>query len=235
MEGWGLQPLVPVYTVLMTGFSFSAWSLRKNSSREEIYNNGETTGRGGSLMAFTRIVPEIGTRGKDVTLWGVFLVLSLLLFAGCTLSVRVRIGETVSVCVGRGIELEGGDFSLFFRDVLEDSRCPQGVECFWEGRVVALFDVQGNATGVELVESRLPKTLPFGSYCVVFLGVFPPRTSLTPPAKDEYRVVLRIEKCTLESPGLEVPGTPSGLPANLSSKGTFSSPQIFPKNFFLPP
>lgn len=151
-------------------------------------------------MAFTRIVPEIGTQGKDVTLWGVLLVLSLLLFVGCTLSVRVRVGETVSVCLGKGVELEGGNFSLFFRDVLEDSRCPQGVECFWEGRVVALFDVQENATEIELVESKLPKILPFGSYCVVFLGVFPPRTSLTPPAKDEYRVVLRIEEYALGNP-----------------------------------
>jgi len=185
-------------------------------------------------MAFTRIVSEIGPRGKGVTLWGVLLVLSLLLFVGCTLSVRVRVGETASVRLGKGIELEGGDFSLFFRDVLEDSRCPQGVECFWEGRVVALFDVQGNATEVELVESRLPKALPFGSYCVVFLGVFPPRTSLTLPAKDEYRVVLRIEQCTLESPGLKVPGIPSGLLANLSSKAPFLYTN-FPKNFFLPP
>jgi len=45
-------------------------------------------------MAFTRIVPEIGPRGRGVTLWGVLLVLSLLLFVGCTLSVRVRVGET---------------------------------------------------------------------------------------------------------------------------------------------
>ncbi|WP_438315963.1 hypothetical protein ACP6EK_09880 [Candidatus Caldatribacterium sp. SIUC1] len=151
-------------------------------------------------MAFTRVVPEIGTQGKDVALWGVLLVLFLLLFVGCTLSVRVRVGETVSVCVGKGIDLEGGDFSLFFRDVLEDSRCPQGVECFWEGRVVALFDVQGNATGVELVESKLPKMLPSGPYCVVFLGVLPPRTSSTPPTKDAYRVILRIEECALGNP-----------------------------------
>ena len=54
------------------------------------------------------------------------------------IGVRVALGETVEI----------GDVSVKFTEVLEDSRCPEGVTCVWAGRVRVLVDIseEGKAT-----------------------------------------------------------------------------------------
>jgi hypothetical protein len=74
----------------------------------------------------------------------------LLLGSGCedhVVSPGVPQGRNVIVIEGADAILATGD-RIHFDRVETDSRCPQGVECFWEGEAQALFSlhVQGATT-----------------------------------------------------------------------------------------
>jgi hypothetical protein len=62
---------------------------------------------------------------------------AVLLFLQCsdkpTEPAQVKLGESFTLTAGKTVEIEGEDLSLTFRSVLSDSRCPFGVECFWQG------------------------------------------------------------------------------------------------------
>lgn len=56
---------------------------------------------------------------------------------------NVDLGETFTVQYGNVVTVEPDGFTLFFRDVKEDSRCPATVNCIWEGRAVLEIELEG--------------------------------------------------------------------------------------------
>lgn len=48
---------------------------------------------------------------------------------------------TLTLAVDESAGLAG--HTIVFREVVEDSRCPRGVDCVWEGRVVVTLEVDG--------------------------------------------------------------------------------------------
>ncbi len=127
----------------------------------------------------------------------VCMVLLSLLHSGClSPTLVVYLGERVRVPLGKTLTLRGEDFSLTFRDVLEDSRCPQGVECFFEGRVLVLLEIQKKELVVEIQPSKLPLVVLCGSYCVTISTISPLRLSLEPPRREEYALTLQVTYAT---------------------------------------
>ena len=53
----------------------------------------------------------------------------------------VEAGRTFTIGVGEVVLVEGTHVILFFERVSEDSRCPTGVQCPWEGNAAARFEV----------------------------------------------------------------------------------------------
>lgn len=120
-------------------------------------------------------------------------VVSSLFASGCSQGARVKPGEEFSLKIGEQVVLEGSNFAISFQGVLEDSRCPQGAECFWEGRVIARLRIGKEEVDAEIVESRLPQEMVFGEYRMVILRILPPRTSFALPDEKEYRIFLKVE------------------------------------------
>lgn len=60
--------------------------------------------------------------------------------------------QRVEVPVGGSVSFGSGDGTLTFERVKEDSRCPKGVTCVWEGDAVAVLSVRlsGETTTLEL-------------------------------------------------------------------------------------
>jgi hypothetical protein len=58
----------------------------------------------------------------------------------------------------------GTSLNLLFESVEEDSRCPEGANCFWAGRAVIRLDVNG--TPIQVTEGMLPDSVQpvFGNY-----------------------------------------------------------------------
>jgi hypothetical protein len=53
----------------------------------------------------------------------------------------VRLGETFDLAAGDPVRVEGGESTLTFARVVEDSRCPPEVNCVWAGRAVVEVEV----------------------------------------------------------------------------------------------
>src|SRR5690554_1536420 len=53
----------------------------------------------------------------------------------------------VKVPLNKSVVLNG--VSIKFTDVLEDSRCPEGVTCIWAGRAIVIVEVTANGNTVE--------------------------------------------------------------------------------------
>jgi len=76
---------------------------------------------------------------------GWILALALLL-PGCTQNrpapaptapQSVKLGEPVVLAPGRSATVGDAGLILYFDAIAQDSRCPQGVECFWQGDAAA--------------------------------------------------------------------------------------------------
>lgn len=52
------------------------------------------------------------------------------------------LGEAFSLCYAEQVSISSERLSLTFEQVLEDSRCPKGVQCIWAGRVRILLGIE---------------------------------------------------------------------------------------------
>lgn len=61
------------------------------------------------------------------------------------------INETELAVGDMALSDNGSDFTFTFKDVLEDSRCPSEVTCFWEGRIVLEFLATENSDTATII------------------------------------------------------------------------------------
>ena len=72
------------------------------------------------------------------------LVLTIVLVAsscGGVDSLHVRMNEEFSLSVGQRAFISDENLEIRFKEVLEDSRCPRDVTCFWTGRVSCVLEL----------------------------------------------------------------------------------------------
>jgi len=127
------------------------------------------------------------------------LMLSTMLFvvAACS-SDAVSLGQEFSLRIGESASIRGEELQIRFLEVTEDSRCPAGVVCVWEGRVSCLVEItyRESLNRVELTEPGLTSWPPentFNEYEIAY-HVEPYPQVGTEIASEEYRLILRITK-----------------------------------------
>jgi hypothetical protein len=88
-----------------------------------------------------------------------FLIVITLAGLGCKEagSIEAGLNKEFSLSVGQQATITGEDLALKFKDVLEDSRCPKDVECFWAGRASCEVELTlaGSSYDMTLTESGL--------------------------------------------------------------------------------
>ena len=57
---------------------------------------------------------------------------------------------TITLAVGE--EIMVGELRVHFKEVLEDSRCPTGTECFWQGRAKILVETSEDGMAMDRSE-----------------------------------------------------------------------------------
>ena len=97
-----------------------------------------------------------------------------------------------------------GEMVIQFKEVLEDSRCPIGVECVWEGRVRAMVAVSGDGMTTSEKEIIFGKTRPgeptskvIGStqnVTVTATSISPERTADMDAANTAYKMLVTVSK-----------------------------------------
>lgn len=85
---------------------------------------------------------------------------------------------------------DGGE--IRFKDVLEDSRCPVDVVCFWEGNARVLLTVAGKA--IALNTALDPKHYRYAGGTVRLLKVEPERHHRREIVPHEYVITLMVER-----------------------------------------
>jgi hypothetical protein len=85
------------------------------------------------------------------------LLISLLILittAGCQSSVgiiKATIDNEFSLTIGQIAELKGEPITLQFEGIKEDSRCPRGATCIWQGRVSSILQINDNGLSSKIV------------------------------------------------------------------------------------
>ncbi|MDX1585706.1 MAG: hypothetical protein R3222_03140 [Balneolaceae bacterium] len=77
------------------------------------------------------------------------LAFIILLFAvsscqNITSSYDFDLGEEFELRFGQQASLDNGELKITFKEVLEDSRCPEGVTCVWAGNAQIFLIVNGS-------------------------------------------------------------------------------------------
>ena len=127
-------------------------------------------------MADTSATPEVPSESSTAT--------KTVVFGGEQL---IKIGETCSV--------EKSKASIKFLNVLEDSRCPKGVNCIQPGEAVIMVEVAG--TNRRLIIDTDPKTktrttIEGGTVEILSLAPYPDARVRIDPAQRAIRI--RVEK-----------------------------------------
>ena len=110
----------------------------------------------------------------------------------------VDLGQEFSIRIGESASIQGEELQVRFLEVTEDSRCPTGVVCIWEGRVSCLVEInyRGSLDSLVLTEPGLtdfPSEQSFHEYNISY-HIEPYPQAGTEIAIEEYRLDLRISK-----------------------------------------
>jgi hypothetical protein len=131
-------------------------------------------------------------------LW--ILPIIIVLLSGCarpTGEINANLGEKFSLAIGQGASIIGENLKVRFIEVTADSRCPQGVTCFWAGEASSLIEItySGSTYSKTLTQpspSEPPQT-EFQQYEITFDLLPYPQKGVEKESKD-YRLQLEISR-----------------------------------------
>jgi hypothetical protein len=141
-------------------------------------------------------------------LW-IWLCVALLALAlpGCKVDARADVPEfnlndPFALAGGQEGLIASEGLRLRFSDVLEDSRCPTQVECFWTGQARIAVSVQPEGAASTTVEFNINPApgqtvnqADVGRYSIEMLSLEPyPQTPENPIAFEDYHASLTVRK-----------------------------------------
>jgi len=98
-------------------------------------------------------------------------LLGMFYFMTCDSSTSAELGYVVELHYGQRVNFTNNHFSIKFKAVEEDSRCPDGAICVWEGNARIVIEVSNNA--FELNTNLEPKETNYKDYKIRLTSVKP--------------------------------------------------------------
>ena len=121
------------------------------------------------------------------------IVLSFMLSCQSSISAgEVSLGEDFEMEFGQNLTIPQESVRIQFKDVLEDSRCPEGATCIWAGN--AKIAILLNETEANLNTYLEPKQSRMSRYTVDLISVKPYPKVGVEVKKEDYVAKLRITK-----------------------------------------
>jgi hypothetical protein len=131
----------------------------------------------------------------------VFLLAAIL--ASCAqdpiISPKVSLNEQFTIKAGRQVVIKGEKLSVRFSSVQNESRCPTGVQCVWEGNAAISIEVskkrKKSAQAILNTNTAIqPNELAYKKYRIKLIGLNPyPKIDEKIEAKD-YEAVMIVTK-----------------------------------------
>lgn len=127
-------------------------------------------------------------------------ILSLVLVTGASVvaAPRATLGREFTIRVGQTVTIAGEQLSVTFTDVTEDSRCPTGVVCIWEGNAqIAVTVVKApNEPQTLLLNTNgsFPAKAAYLDYTVTLVDLKPYPNSTGPIPEQRYRATLLVTR-----------------------------------------
>lgn len=109
----------------------------------------------------------------------------------------VSLNQEFALKVGQSALIRPGGLKVTFESVLEDSRCPEGVDCIWSGNAritVGLSGAGGKPTRVELNTDVEPRQQSYLDYEVKLMGLAPRPKEGHKVDENSYNVTLLVKK-----------------------------------------
>jgi hypothetical protein len=109
----------------------------------------------------------------------------------------IRLGQEFELKINQEATIEGEGLGVVFDSVLEDSRCPDGVDCIWSGnakiRIRSSKQKQTPAT-IELNTDAGPKSSSYLNYEIRLVGLKPrpkPSEAVQPHEYEATLIIVR--------------------------------------------
>ncbi|MBC7900913.1 MAG: hypothetical protein H7070_12775 [Saprospiraceae bacterium] len=114
----------------------------------------------------------------------IFFAILLTLFLGGSISVEAKKPKEIKVQIHQQKRVPGTKLTVKFLELAEDSRCPTGVNCIWEGNAKIKIQISRNGKAAKTLElnSNLPNK------DVIFEGHEFKLTALTPHPGANIRI-----------------------------------------------
>ena len=109
----------------------------------------------------------------------------------------VKLGEEFKLGVGKSAAVKGGGLGIEFVSVVEDSRCPQGVDCIWEGNAkvrLRLKKAGGASAEIELNTNVEPQRAAALGYDVRLTSLAPYPKGSEAVDKKSYVAALEVRR-----------------------------------------
>ena len=109
----------------------------------------------------------------------------------------IRLGQEFELKINQEAAIEGEGLAVVFESVLEDSRCPEGVDCIWSGnaKIRIKSSKQKHAPApIELNTNVGPKSSSYLDYEIKLVALKPRPKADKPLQPNEYKAALIITK-----------------------------------------
>ena len=109
----------------------------------------------------------------------------------------IRLGQEFDLKINQEAMVEGEGLAVVFESVLEDSRCPEGVDCIWSGNTkirIGSSKQKHAPAPIELNTNVEPKSSSYLDYEIKLVALKPRPKADKPVQTNEYKATLIITK-----------------------------------------
>ena len=125
----------------------------------------------------------------------IILTLIMTLFCGAFATVDAQKVQSLKVRVGEQKKFTGSKINVKFISLVEDSRCPVGVNCVWAGNAKIKVQISEGKNAGETFEINTnigAKGATFGSYAVTLIELTPAPQADSKTAANSYTATFSI-------------------------------------------
>jgi hypothetical protein len=162
----------------------------------------------GRILTSLRLRINTGTGVCVRTALGCALLLLVLPLVCCAQATppaaEVTLRQEFKLRLGQTIRVKGEGLKVRFTSVVEDSRCPKGEQCIWQGNAKIRLEVtkgEDKPVTFELSTEPGPQEATHLNYALKFVALDPYPGTGGQPAPEEYQATLAVDKNAPGHPG----------------------------------